>query len=319
MTYPTKTLPPAQCLIAFEAAARHLSFTRAARELGMTQPAISHQVRRLERHLGVALFRRLYRGVALTPEGQQLFEAVQKGFALVSETVVRIRGPQRHGRINVGTDFGFAAFWLLPRLPAFRALHPNIDVRIVTAQKAFDLRADPVDVAVVFGGSPHRHGAARLLFAEEAFPVCSPRWLAERPALRTAEDLLAQPLLHLDDEGEDRWFNWRTWLREAGLDSAPPDPRLSFDNYTLLIQAAIAGQGVALGWAFLVDHLIERGLLASALRLSFASSRGYFVLLPADRAPRPEALAFRDWLFSEQAGAPPRCPRRVADVGADLV
>ena len=306
MSFAPRSLPPVQGLVVFEAAARHLSFTQAARELGTSQPAVSHQVRRLEAHLGVTLFRRLYRGVTLTPEGRQLFDAVETGLGTMMDAVSRIQSPKRHSRIDVATDFGFAAFWLLPRLPAFRARHPAIDVRIVTSQREFDLQADPVDIAIVFGSGKHAHGAATRLFAEEVYPVCSPRHLEEQPAIRTAEDLVTRPLLHLEDDswvsgGGDRWFNWRAWLRAAGIESAPNDPLLSFDNYTLLIQAAIAGQGIALGWASLVDLPIRKGQLVRALDLSFTTHRGYFLLLPTGRTPTPESLLFQDWVLSEQA------------------
>jgi LysR family transcriptional regulator, glycine cleavage system transcriptional activator len=303
-----RDLPPLQSLVVFEAAARHLSFTQAARELGTSQPAVSHQVRRLEAYLGVALFQRLYRRVALTPEGRQLFDAVETGLGTMMDAVSRLRSPKRHARIDVATDFGFAAFWLLPRLPLFRERYPAIDVRIITSQREFELRTDPVDVAIVFGAGKHPHGAATRLFAEEVYPVCSPRHLEGQPAIRAARDLVTRPLLHLEDDGRvsgggDRWFNWRSWLRAAGIDSAPNDPRLSFDNYTLLIQAAIAGQGIALGWASLVDHLIRKGQLVRALDLSFTTRRGYFLLLPMDRTPTPDSLAFHDWVLSEQTSA----------------
>ncbi|HXH02644.1 MAG TPA: LysR substrate-binding domain-containing protein [Candidatus Competibacteraceae bacterium] len=291
-------MPPPHYLVVFEAVARHLSLTRAARELGTTQPAVSHQIRQLERHLDAQLFYRAHRGVTLTDHGRRLYEAVQRGFGTILEALTEIRRPAAPGTLNVATDFGFAAFWLLPRLPAFRARYPDIDVRVITAQRAFDIATESIDIAIVFGRPPFPQAIAKPLCSEEVFAVCSPRLLAERP-IRRLEDLRDCPLLQLGSEEETRWYTWSSWFRACGAPLVPRGPMLSFDNYILLIQAAIAGQGVALGWSLLVDELLRVGQLVRALEVSVSSERGYYVLLPEARRVSAAAFPFRQWLLQE--------------------
>lgn len=288
-------------LRAFEAAARLRSFTAAAIELGTTQPAISQQIKRLEEQLATRLFDRVYRGIALTEAGDLLLEHVQAGLQSIELGLETITGQHQHEVLQVATDFAFAAYWLMPRLHRFHASHPQIDVSLVTSERNHSMLRSDVDVAVLFGDGRFRQGESRWLFSEEVFPVCSPQLLAGRARPLPLEALNELPLLHLRSEGSHQWFDWAGVFRALGIQQAPVPGQLRFDNYTLLIQAAIGGQGVAIGWRHLVDDLIEQGLLCRPVEACAVSTSGYYVVLP-QRKRRLQLIAqFVDWLSSEQA------------------
>ena len=299
----SRSLPPVQALVVFEAAARHLNFSAAARALGTTQPAVSHRIGHLEADLGAPLFRRLRRGVALTPEGLRLFEAVRQGLDAIDAAAAEIRAARRGARrtCNVATDFGFAAYWLLPRLASLRAIMPERDVRIVTSQDEVDVRAEPVDVAIVFGPAQRLPGCTvSPLFPEIVVPVCSPALLSGRAAaIERADDLRSLPLLHLESAAPGRWLTWADWFAAQRVSGATADRGLTFNTYPFVIQAAVAGQGVALGWVPLIDELVRTGQLV-ALDLPVRTERGYAIVEPQrKRTERANAL-FRDWLLKRR-------------------
>lgn len=290
-------------LRAFEAAARQRSFTAAAVELGTTQPAISQQIKRLEDQLGARLFDRIYRGIELTEAGAILFEQVQLGLQNIDAGLYAISAQQQHEVLQVATDFAFAAYWLMPRLHRFHAAHPHVDVSLVTSERSHNMLRTDIDVAVLFGEGRFKQGVSHWLFSEEVFPVCSPLLVKDRPLPLPPEALLDLPLLHLRGENSSNWFNWSGVFRELGISSAPALGQLRFDNYTLLIQAAIGGQGVAIGWRHLVDNLLTQGLLCRPVAHSVISRLGYYVVLP-QRKRRGELIqAFLDWLMAEQAAS----------------
>lgn len=295
-------LPPLQSLAFFEAAARHLNFTAAAAELGATQPAVSHRVREVEDHLGVPLFRRLHRGVALTDEGARLFEAVRESLGTIRTVAAEIRARRASHVLSVVTDFGFAAYWIMPRLPRLREATPELDLRIITTQNAFDLRREPMDFAIQFG-SGHWDGCeAELLFPELAVPVCSPGFLAAHGPIAEAADLARLPLLHLEAVEPTRWVCWDDWLAAQGVGRARVGRDLQFNDYSFVIQAAVAGQGIALGWRPLVDDLLASGLLVVAIDRPIRTARGYFLVSPLPSMPTRYQASFRDWLSRECAG-----------------
>jgi LysR family transcriptional regulator, glycine cleavage system transcriptional activator len=323
----SSTLPPLATLPAFEAAARFGSFSKAAQHLGSSQPAISQQIRQLEAAVGRKLFQRKSQGVGLTPAGEELLQAVRTGFAALRQTMASLRQPARRAELTVATDFAFAAYWLLPRLAAFKHRMPEVDVRILTAQHVDDLGDAAADVAILFGTGPahrdagSRHGGKlhggrlRPLFAETVYPVCAPAY--PRGAVQGRPDWLAEAtLLNLDDlaalpqnppaasnRRAERWFTWADWLRDAEVAKPMRGPQLHFNNYTLVLQAAMAGQGIALGWAPLVEPLIASDQLQRAHHHACRSSRGYFL----SRADRHQVSAVVDdfvtWLQAEAAVA----------------
>ncbi|WP_312931777.1 choline sulfate utilization transcriptional regulator [Pseudomonas sp.] len=283
----------------FEAAARLRSFTAAALMLGTTQPAISQQIKRLEAQLDTRLFDRVYRGIELTEAGAALFEQVHLGLQALEEGVAQASGRGQREVLQVATDFAFAAFWLMPRLQRFHAAYPQVDVSLVTSERGQAMLRPDIDVAVLFGDGRLHQGESRWLFDEEVYPVCSPRLSGGQGW--SAAALQQLPLLHLRGQQASRWFDWAGLFRGYGVTTPPPPGQLRFDNYTLLIQAAIAGQGVAIGWRHLVDGLIEQGLLCRPLAGSLRSAHGYYVLLPPRKRRSALIERFVDWLEQERA------------------
>lgn len=283
----------------FASAARHLSFTAAAQELRSTQSAVSQQVRALEEELGVRLFDRVYRGVRLTESGQLLSASVREGFSIMEKTIEQLQQRHRNPRLNILTDFSLASYWLMPRLPAFRRDHPHIDVRIMTNHGEVDWHGQEVDVAIAFCDARTLEARPRL-FHEDVFPVCSRGFLDTYGAIEGPARLAEMPLLTLTADQGQGWLDWPGYFEcLAGMVYGEPS-ELIFNNYTLLIQAAIAGQGVALGWQGLVDDLIERDMLVGLEHLRVATSSGYGLIDvdPSDGAPAKRA--FLDWVIAHR-------------------
>ncbi|MDD2053533.1 LysR family transcriptional regulator [Pseudomonas putida] len=285
----------------FEAAARHRSFTAAAMELGTTQPAISQQIKRLEEQLATRLFDRIYRGIELTDAGLLLFEQLQPALQQIELGLNAVTGQHQHEVLQVATDFAFAAYWLMPRLHRFHAAHPLIDVSLVTSERNHHMLRSDIDVAVLFGDGRFKQGESRWLFNEEVFPVCSAGLLKDRALPLPSEALLELPLLNLRSENGNQWFDWNGVFRQLGLHTPPTPGQLRFDNYTLLIQAAIAGQGVAIGWRHLVDDLLEQGYLCRPIKETVTSTYAYYVVLPPRKRRGALIQLFVDWLQAEQA------------------
>ncbi len=299
-------LPPLRTLLFFEAAGRLLSFSAAARELACTQSAVSHQIGWLEADLGTALFRRLHRGVALTPDGVRLYEATRDALDGIGDAVTRIRDRHRPGVLNVATDFGFASGWLLPRLGALRQLLPELDVRIVTMQNAIDLRREATDIAITFGHGHWPGCEAELLFPERVLPVCSPAFRASRAPFAAGAggaaspaDLASLPLLHLECVGPAAWLSWGDWFTLHGLPVPAGGHDLTFNNYPLVLQAALMGQGVALGWSPLIAELMRDGHLVALIDRPVQTERGYFLVVSSRRKPDERRDRFRRWVVEE--------------------
>ena len=295
---------PLDALRVFEAAARLQSFTAAALELGSTQPAISQQIKRLEQHLASRLFDRVYRGIVLTEAGELLLSYVQQGLAMLDTGLAAVTMQQQHEVLQVATDFAFAAYWLMPRLERFHQLHPEVDVSLVTSERGLGVLPSETDVAIVFGAGRFKNGEAHLLFNEEVFPVCSPLLLKEQVPPLPAAALARLPLLHLRPESRSHWLDWNGVFRALAISETPSSGMLRFDNYTLLIQAAIAGQGVAIGWRHLVDDLLTQGLLCRVSTESVRTEHGYYVVLPERKRRQRLIESFVTWLQSELTGRP---------------
>ena len=283
----------------FESAARQLSFTAAAAELGSSQPAISQQIKRLEQQLAVRLFDRVYRGIVLTEAGTLLLRYAQDGLHSLDAGLQAVTAQQQHEVLQVATDFAFAAYWLMPRLQRFHQLHPEVDVSLITSERDLGTLSSEIDVAISFGDGRFKHAEAQLLFAEEVFAVCSPGLLKKRPPPLPVDALVELPLLHLRPESRNRWFDWNGLFQAYGIVEAPSPGSLRFDNYTLLIQAAIAGQGVAIGWRHLVDELLAQKLLCRVCAEVAHSAYGYYLVLPERKRRQRLTQAFVDWLQAE--------------------
>lgn len=291
---------PLQHLALFAASARHLNFTLVADEFGTTQPAVSQRIAALEKDLGTPLFRRAHRGVTLTPEGAALYEAVREHLGAIGSALERVRSRRNRAVLTVATDFAFAHFWLMPRLLAFQELQPGLDVRIITSQNGFDIRAEPVDLAISFGAGQWPGCDAERILPELVVPVCSPALLARHTVAGPA-DVMRMPLLHLESSGATRWMDWQDWASAQGLDSPGDAQNLTVGNYPLAIQAAIAGRGVVLGWRPLVDDLLRGGQLVALPVTPLTTPRGYFLVSPQGRNTAQALDSLRAWIVRECA------------------
>ncbi len=290
-------------LSVFESAARLASFTAAARELGSTQPAVSQRIVQLEVELGTPLFERGHRGVTLTADGLRLYEAVRQSLGTIRDAVTEIRAARAKGALTILTDAGFATYWLVPRLMDLRRLLPDVTVKVVTSQSAFDPRRDHADVAIAFGEGDWSPCTATRLFQEQVVAVCSPAFRQAHPEIATPADLRTAPLLHVQPTEPERWLGWNGWFAMHGL-SAPPDEHGStFNSYALVMHAALTHQGVALGWLPLVDELVRSGQLVTLFDEPVTTPRGYFLVCPPARPETPAAPAFRRWLFAACASS----------------
>ena len=292
----TARLPSLNGLRAFEAAARHLSFTLAATELNVTQTAISHQIRRLEEELGIRLFIRQNRALALTPEARDYLPGVRAAFNDLRLATDRLLRKDDDKVLTVSTLASLAAKWLLPRLTDFQEQHPGIDVRITTSTSLVDFQRDNVDAAIRYGRGQWPGLRADWLMADELFPVCSPSLLRGDKPLRQPEDLRGYPLLHTSNANSD---DWRLWLTAAGL---PADiarqPGITFDMIFMTIQAAIDGIGVAMGRTSYVQDDIAKGRLVVPFKIALPADAGFYLVAPEGRREAPKLTAFRQWLIA---------------------
>jgi DNA-binding transcriptional LysR family regulator len=293
-------IPSLDLLQGFEAAARHLSFTKAGEELFLTQSAVSRQIKELEDQLGVALFERRHRALILTDAGQQFYAATAQVLTTMRSATERLRAAGGRKRpLAVTTTASFAALWLIPRLAGFTRNHPGIDVRITANTKVQDLERDGLDLAIRHGPPSLAGPNAVRLFGERVFPVCSPK-LLKKTALREPADLKHHCLLQYDDpEVRHPWLHWKTWLEVAGIPDLRPAATLSFSGYEQIIPAAVAGHGVALGRTPLVKDLMEAKELVAPFTSTADPARAYFAITSASAASRPEVMDFVEWLKEE--------------------
>ena len=303
-------VPPLELLVAFEAAGRHLSFTRAANEIALTQSAVSRQIQSLESRLGVALFRRLHRALVLTEEGRSFLLATTEALVTIDRAARALQGAGELRPVVVSTTPGFAGVWLIPRLSSFVAAHPGVDVRISTGNALANLERDGVDVAIRYRPVDALPAAGIRLFGETVSPVCSPRLLrAAGAALKVPADLARQTLLRMEPDGSNQLQDWGLWLQAMQLADLKPAGVLHFSSYDQLIQAAIAGQGIALGRVPLIDQLLKAKKLVAPFAHAVVSPRGYCMLIAPKAVRRPEVAAFTAWLAAEARGPGSARPR----------
>ena len=297
-------LPSLNALRAFEAAGRHLSFSKAAEELHVTPAAVGHQVKALENDLGAVLFDRLNRALQLTPAGQSLLPGLSEVFYRVTEVVETFRRRDANRPLTVSMPPSFGATWLMPRLERFRVRHPDIDIRLDADNRIVDLVHDDVDIGLRYGLGDYPGMRVDSLLSEEVFPVCSPRLLEGPHPLRTLDDLRWHTLVHVDGYvQDDYWPDWTMWLQSAGIGDMEVRRGLRFSHTSLALQAAMAGQGVVLGSRVLAGNDLTAGRLvrpfAHGARMSFA----YYMVCPEALADEPRIAAFREWIIDEAAAA----------------
>ncbi|WP_147112750.1 LysR substrate-binding domain-containing protein [Tateyamaria sp. syn59] len=294
-------LPPLSRLRPFEAAARLESFSLAADELGMTQTAVSKQIGQLEGELGTRLFERRNRAVFLTDAGRRLGHVVGTALADIATEVAHIRGQRRSQELVLHCQLCEAFYWLMPRLSRFHEQFPGVELRVLSALNPLTQSAEAFDVAIQTSG--RASGVARLAFtaADEIFPVCAPALVEDRQMPLSIKELLSFPLLSHSVIPQD-WMEWHDWLQTVGL-SAPARPRIvPFDSYPVALQAAVTGQGIALGWRRTTEAMIAEGKLIRPCRESVARSNELSVFRSAGRDQHPDTDRLLKWLECELAG-----------------
>jgi len=308
-------LPSLGLLRGFEAAARHLNFTRAADELFITQSAVSRQIKALEDRLGVSLFLRQPKGLRLTQQGERLYRAVASALRQVSDAMEGLSQRSGPSVVTVTSTMGFCALWLVPRLGSFQKSYPEVEVRIAASDRVLNLDRERIDVSIRYCPPHAAPKGAAWLFDEELLPVCSPALLdVAGQQLKEPSDLRHHVLLHLDDQNNPSpWLSWSNWLEAAGVPGLKPAGSLAFNYYDQVVRAALAGQGIALGRSPLVHDLLHDGSLVVPLLARAGTDRGYWVVQAAFARGRPEVGQFVQWIEAEAQGRP--LPR----AGAELV
>jgi len=296
-----RKLPPLNALRAFEAAARHLSFTRAADELYVTQAAVSHQVKALEEHLGIKLFKRLNRALMLTDEGQKYFPDVRDALDQLAQATQSLYKSDTSGVLTVSVMPSFASLWLVPRLQNFSNNHPDIDIRISADDKVVDFNQDDVDCSIRYGLGGWPDIYKEKFLEEDVFPVCSPYYLEKHPSLSTPAGLKGHVLLHdyaIINEAE-RHLSWEFWLKEAGVEDVDHSRGPKFSHTHMVMQSCIAGEGVALGRSALIQSELDAGRLVRLFDYVIKSKVAFYFVCPPKEIERYKIKVFRDWLLSE--------------------
>jgi len=295
----SRRLPPLKALRAFESAARHLSFTSAAKELFVTQAAISHQVKALESYLGLDLFRRLNRGLMLTDEGQAYLPPIRRAFDFINEATAKLTDHEESGTLSVTVLPSFGARWLVARLGRFRMAHPDIDVRVSATADLVDLSRENFDVGIRYGSGQYPGLRTSRLLTEAIVPVCSPLLINGLKPLREPKDLVHHTLLHQESHGD-----WRTWLLASGVQGVDPARGPVYTEPSMLVQAAAAGQGVALARGILAADALSAGRLVQPFELRLPTEYAYYIVSPESKADRPKIVSFTEWLLKEAAADP---------------
>lgn len=293
-----RNLPPLNGLRAFEAAARHLSFSRAAEELFVTPAAISHQIKGLEEFLGVTLFRRLTRNVVLTDDAQRVLPLITEGFDKLAQAIIQLKETESSGVLTVTSSPTFGAKWLLQHLPAFAEKYPDINVRLDARLDLVDFERDGVDIGIRLGPGKYPGMRVDRLFNEKIVPVCHPKYLEGAHPLRTPSDLKHHRLLHVD------WGNisgplpdWNMWLASAGVDDVDPTRGPSFTVEGMAISAAVQGNGIALASTYAVEEELANGTLVIPFARAITPEAAYWLVAPERTADQPKVRAFREWIL----------------------
>jgi LysR family transcriptional regulator, glycine cleavage system transcriptional activator len=288
-----RKLPPLTTLPAFDAAARYLSFTKAAAELNLTHGAISRAIRNLEDQLGVQLFDRGTRSVSLTPAGAAYVAEIGAALDQISAATLVATAPRSAGVLTVSTSDGFAGRWLVPRLYRFHRAHRDIDVRIATSGLLADFVRDGIDIAIRYGSGEYEGVVSELLSEVDVFPVCSPELLKGEHPLREPADLRHHTLIH-----DGFPIDWATWLERAGISDINPNGGVRFDSATYATEAAVHGEGVLLGRSTLVSADLASGRLVRPFGHEIKASSKYYVVYLATALRQRKVRAFRDWLLA---------------------
>ena len=290
----SRRLPPLNSLRVFEAAARHLSFTRAAEELFVTQAAVSHQIKALEEFLGLKLIRRRNRSLLLTEEGQSYFLDIKEIFSSLSEATDKVLERSAKGALTISLPPSFAIQWLVPRLSDFNNQEPDIDVRIKAVDMDEGSLTEDVDVAIYYGRGNWPGLRVELLYQEQLLPLCSPQVLLNEKPLSTIDDLRFHTLLH-DTSRKD----WKSFVKQFNLEGMNVNHGPIFSHSTMVLQAAAHGQGIALGNNVLAQPELDAGRLVAPFEELLVSKNAFYLVCSEKQADTGRIATFREWILSK--------------------
>ena len=290
-----KNFPSLNALVVLEAAVRHRSFTAAAAELGVTQAAVSRQGALLEEQLDTSLFVRKHRAVEPTPPCLLLASSLAMSFTSIAQSVEMVRSTKHQEAVTIGATLAFSTFWLLPRMGEFRKRYPSAQIRVMSQDSRINLNSGEVDMIVRFGVPPFDDGVVVASRADEVFPVCSPDY-AQRVYVPDAMFQSDEYELIDQDVPDRTWYAWHDWFSRAGIAAANSEPKLRFNHYTEVLQAARAGHGIALGWGVLVQGYLEDGSLVRLGDAVVSAEGRYNVVVPVRRKPHPLRDILVEWL-----------------------
>ncbi len=298
-------MPPLNALRFFEAAARHLSFTKAAEELNVTPGAVSQQIKTLEDYIGAKVFRREKRSLLLTDEAQASLPILREGFEKLIEASAVLSSQTDSGRLTVSVAPSLAAKWLVPRLDQFHEAHPEVDVWISADMNVVDFAMGDVDLAIRYGAGEYEGLQVERLMSETIVPVCSPRLLMGDNALKTPADLAHHALLHdSSPDKDDSIPTWPMWLKAAGVENVDGSRGIKFNQSSLVIEAAVAGKGVALAKSALALADLEAARLVIPFDMTTPSSFAYYIVHPTSKASFPAVKTFKEWLHGQADATP---------------
>ena len=285
-------------LVPFEAAARLLSFTRAGEEPLISREAVSRHIRMLESHLETKLFDRLYRSLELTKAGKQLQAAVQDGLENIARSAAALRRLRQPSKVSVTATIAITSFWLTPRLPKFREKQPEAEIRINVSDTHIDLVGEDIDIGLWYGDGNWPGLDATHLFDVDSYPVCSPEYLDNSTPITGPNDLVGETLLNLDG-AQHSFEDWAWWLGNFDLQMPTTVQAIGFDSYANIIQAALDGQGIALGFSHIIDGVLSKGLLVRPIEHTLSKGLAVYVVVPSGVSLSPSAQKFVDWVLAE--------------------
>lgn len=296
-----KPLPPLDYLLAFEAAAEQQSFASAARQINISETAISRKVRLLEQHFGLPFFARGHRSIELTPYGREFLARIAPAIEMLREAADDALKTSKKRPVILAATQSVASLWLTPRLHEFRQANKHLSIMLVASDDDAECLADTVDLAILRGDGNWKGFDAQLVFGETVFPVCSPAFLAQHPEVADLENLAAAPLIEVTSSHTE-WMNWQAWLDRVGAEPRPMERTTLFNSYPLSIYAAVDGVGVALGWGHLVDQFLASGKLVRPLGpMQVRTEFGYYLLTPQNHPAFQSRTEVSDWLMSVSA------------------
>ena len=289
-------------LFVFEVCGRLLSFTRAAEELGVSQPAVSLAIRQLEQAIGQGLFERQHRAIRLTEAGERFYNEVSSSFERLLQAAREVNRGDDEDLVTLSISTAFANYWVMPRMTRLHRSHPNIDLRLQVVDKDVDLEYENVSLGIRRGRGGWPGYDSTSIAREEIYAVASPAYLAANPRPKSIEDLLTHQFIHLEEPFRPR-PTWSNWFESFGVEFGDKGEGLRLNDYALVIQAAMAGEGVAIGWRHVTESLIKKRLLVPVLAQSWITGEEFHLIWSERTELSPSAQRVRDWIIEESRAA----------------